>query len=353
MDRPVNLAVIGAGAIGARHARLCAQEPTCRLVGIADSSPAAAALAAELGVPSRLSAEALLDDIRPDGVIVAVPTPLHEPVGLAVAERGVHMLMEKPIASDSAGAQRLIEATRRAGVQLLVAITAVITRSCRPRGVSCRAASSANCWLSIFCGRCSSRLPISISIGGAGPVLTNLIHEIDLLRCVCGEIDAITAVAGRAGRGFAIEDSVGAIVQFANGAIGTITGCDAAPSPWSWDAISGENPEMFRSQENVYRLLGSEASLEFPYLKLWQYRVDGEPGWTRPLTGEDRSVAQEDAYVLQLRHFCAVVRGDVEPLVSGGDGLCSLAATAAILQSAAIGSTITVSAGTRARINVG
>ena len=144
MDRPVNLAVIGAGAIGARHARLCAQEPACRLVGIADPSPAAAALAAELGVPSTPSAEALLDDIRPDGVIVAVPTPLHESVGIAVAERGVHLLMEKPIASDAAGAQRLIEAARRAGGSWSAIIVA-ITRWCRQRGVSCRMANWASC----------------------------------------------------------------------------------------------------------------------------------------------------------------------------------------------------------------
>ena len=349
-DRAVTLAVIGAGAIGRRHALLCAKEPACRLVGIADPSPAAAALAAELGVPSMPSAEALLDAIRPDGVIIAVPTPLHEFVGLAVAEMGVHILMEKPIASDPAGAQRLIEAARRAGVQLLVGHHRrhnPIVQAARRivQGGELGKLLAVNLLWAVL--KPASYFDIDWRRGpGAGPVLTNLIHEIDLLRCVCGEIDAITAVAGRAGRGFAIEDSVGAIVQFVNGAIGTITGCDAAPSPWSWDAISGENPEMFRSQENVYRLLGSEASLEFPHLKLWRYRVDGEPGWTRPLTSEDRSVAQEDAYVLQLRHFCAVVRGDVEPLVSGEDGLCSLAATAAILQSAAIGSTITVSVGT-------
>jgi predicted dehydrogenase len=257
--------------------------------------------------------------------------------------------MEKPIASDAAGAQRLIEAARRTGARLLVGHqrrhnpVVQAARRIVQDGELGKLLAVNLLWAVL---KPASYFAIDWRRGpGAGPVLTNLIHEIDLLRCVCGEINAVTAVASHAGRGFAIEDTVAAIVQFANGAVGTITGSDATPSPWSWDANSGENPAIFRSHENVYRLLGSKASLEFPHLKLWHYRDDAEPGWTTPLASEGRSVTQEDAYVLQLRHFCAVVRGEAEPLVSGEDGLRSLAATAAIVQSAALGRTIMIPAG--------
>jgi len=345
-DHRLRLAVIGAGVIGRRHARLCTLDPTCRLVGIADPSPVAASLAAELGVPSTASAEALLDDMRPDGVIIAVPTPLHEPVGLAVAERGVHLLMEKPIAADLTGARRLIEAARQSGARLLVGhhrrhnpIVQAARRIVQD-GELGRLLAVNVLWAVL---KPASYFDVDWRRGpGAGPVLTNLIHEVDLLRYVCGEISAITAVSSRAGRGFAVEDTVAAIIQFASGAIGTITGSDAAPSPWSWDANTGENPAIAASHENAYHFLGSEASLEFPDLHLWRYRVDGEAGWTQPLARDARKVAQEDAYAEQLSHFCAVVRGEAEPIVSGEDAARSLAATVAILEAAATGRAVQV-----------
>ncbi len=89
----VRLAVIGAGRIGARHARLVAAEPACALVAIADPDPAAAALAGELGTAHYPGHDEMLEAVRPAGAIVAVPTGRHAEVGIACAARGVHMLM--------------------------------------------------------------------------------------------------------------------------------------------------------------------------------------------------------------------------------------------------------------------
>jgi len=69
-------------------------------------------------------------------------------------------------------------------------------------------------------------------------------------------------------------------------------------------------------------------------LHLWRYRVDGEPGWTRPISREGRIVQAADAYRRQLQHFCRVIRGEEEPLVGGDDGLRTLQVTVAILQAA-------------------
>ena len=117
-------------------------------------------------------------------------------------------------------------------------------------------------------------------VAGAGPILTNLVHDVDLLRFMCGEIVNVTAAARRSARRHEVEDTVAVLLHFESGALGTITACDASPSPWSWDANSGENPNFPVSRENSYRFLGSDGSLEFPDLHLWQYRVDGEAGWT-------------------------------------------------------------------------
>src|SRR5207237_7798811 len=75
---------------------------------------------------------------------------------------------------------------------------------------------------------------------GGGPILINLIHDIDDLRYICGEIDSVQAMTSNAMRGFAVEDTAAITLRFFNGAIGTVTVSDAVPAPWWWEITSGE-----------------------------------------------------------------------------------------------------------------
>lgn len=339
----VGLAVVGAGVIGRRHARLCANHPDCRLAAVVDSDPAVEAFAKELGAPFFVSVDAMLGRAQVDGVIVAVPTQLHEEIGAKIVGRGIHLLMEKPIAADVASARRLI-AVARGGARILVGQhrrhnpIASVTRRIVQDGELGRLLAVNVIWTvkkpDAYYDVPWRRLP------GAGPVLTNLIHEIDLLRFICGEITAVTAAAHTFGRGLQNEDTVGVLLTFANGAIGTITASDATPSPWGWDANTGESPALPMARENSFRFFGSEASLEFPDLHLWRYREQAAPGWDRPITREGRIVEMADAHRNQLTHFCAVVRGDATPLISAEDGVRTLAATSAILEAGASGRTV-------------
>ncbi|MNQ88332.1 putative 4,5-dihydroxyphthalate dehydrogenase [compost metagenome] len=77
---------------------------------------------------------------------------------------------------------------------------------------------------------------------GAGMLLTNLIHDLDLLRHLCGEVAEVQAITSNGVRGFANEDSAAVLLRFANGALGTLSGSDAVAAPWSWELDSGENP---------------------------------------------------------------------------------------------------------------
>ena len=338
------LAVVGAGVIGSRHARLCADHSDCRLVAIVDSNPEAERLAREFGADFFPSVDALFERTQVDGVIVAVPTQLHEEIGLKVVARGVHMLIEKPIATDVGAARRLTAAAARTGARILVGhhrrhnpiVTA--TKHIVQDGELGRLLAVNVIW-AVQKPSAYFDVPWRRQTG-AGPVLTNLIHEVDLLRFICGEITSVTAATRNTGRGLQNEDTAGALLTFANGAIGTIAASDAAPSPWSWDANTGENPALPMSRENSFRFLGSEASLEFPDLHVWRYRGQPAPGWDRPITREGRIVEMTDAHRRQLTHFCAVVRGDITPLTNGEDGTRTLAATAAILESGASGRTV-------------
>ena len=115
----MRVGVIGTGALGFHHARLLRRMPGLEFAGIYDKNPARAAdVAQQLETIGHPSLEALLE--RVDAVTVAVPTPVHATVGLAVLERGIALLMEKPLADTLQGAEQLVRRAAEQGVVLQV-----------------------------------------------------------------------------------------------------------------------------------------------------------------------------------------------------------------------------------------
>ena len=74
---------------------------------------------------------------------------------------------------------------------------------------------------------------------GAGPILLNLIHDVDLLRYLCGEIVAVQAAQSNRVRGNAVEETAVIILHFDSGALGTMNVSDTIQSPWSWEFTTG------------------------------------------------------------------------------------------------------------------
>jgi predicted dehydrogenase len=172
-------------------------------------------------------------------------------------------------------------------------------------------------------------------------VLTNLIHDIDTLRFVCGEIESLQAVVTNGARGLPINDTAAVVLRFVDGAVGTISMSDAVAAPWAWDLTSGENPFFGRNTENCYLLAGTEGALAVPQLKLWHYGA--ESGWGAALSTELVPFEPGDPYVRQLGHFVAVILGEEQPISTGADATRTLAATLAVERAAAGGSIITLS----------
>ena len=103
----VRVAVVGAGAFGRNHMRVLHGSSVAELVAIVDTDPARASeSAANYGCEALTDYRALAG--RVDAAIVAVPTSAHAEVGCALLEAGIDVLVEKPIAADLAGAERLI-----------------------------------------------------------------------------------------------------------------------------------------------------------------------------------------------------------------------------------------------------
>ena len=99
---------------------------------------------------------------------------------------------------------------------------------------------------------------------GAGPLYMNLIHDIDLMRHLVGEIATVRAVAANHVRGHPVEDAAAVLVTFENGALGTFSVSDAVVAPWSWELTAGDNPAYPPTAETAYWIGGTEASLALP-----------------------------------------------------------------------------------------
>ena len=342
----LRIAVIGAGYMGRKHLQYLAASADCRLAALVDPDPAAQRAAREHGVRHYRDAAALLVDDPIDGAIVAAPTGLHEEAGLRCIDAGVPALIEKPICATVESAERLNHAAEQAGVPLLVGHhrrynpAAAAAKRLLDAGALGRLVGISAIWC--MCKPDSYYAAAWRRQPGGGPVLTNLIHEIDLLRYLAGDIIEVAGFTANAVRGFATEDSAALTLRFAGGALASVVMSDCAPSPWSWEQASDESPQFPANEQNPIRFFGTDAALEFPRLTVWRYR--GAKSWTSPLDAAAVRVPGGDAFALQLAHFAAVIRDRATPIVTGREGQRTLAATLALFEAARTGRSVTLAA---------
>ena len=120
--KEVKVGVIGVGSLGQHHARIYSELEGALLVGVADTDKDRAdAVGAKLGCRSFSDYSELLEEV--EAVSLAVPTERHAEIGTEVLRRRIHVLIEKPIASDLAEADQLLEMSKRAQTILQVGHT--------------------------------------------------------------------------------------------------------------------------------------------------------------------------------------------------------------------------------------
>ena len=98
----------------------------------------------------------------------------------------------------------------------------------------------------------------------AGPILTNLIHELDLLRFICGEIEAVSAYISHIDQQFEKEDAVAISLAIQKSGSGQLFLSDRTPSPWGWEFALGENLALPKTGQNAIRFMGSRGRWNFP-----------------------------------------------------------------------------------------
>ena len=209
------VAVVGAGRMGRHHARNYRQIPHCRLIAVVDGDPARAQAAAqEFGCRAYgTAAELLASAERPDAVSIAVPTIYHRSVAEEFLAGGVHILVEKPLASTPQDACAIVELARHRGCVLQVGhserfnpvVRALNSYQLHPQFLEVHRIS-----------------PMTFRSIDVGVVLDMMIHDIDIVHhFVRSPVQSVAAVGvsviGRC------EDVANARLVFANGCVANLT----------------------------------------------------------------------------------------------------------------------------------
>lgn len=303
--RRVRVGVIGTGALGFHHARLLRRMPGAEFAGIYDTNPARAAeVARQLETVAHPSLDALLEQV--EAVTVAVPTPAHVSVGLAVLERGIALLMEKPLADSVAGAEELVRRAARGGVVLQVGHVERFNRAVRAAAPYLEEPR----FLQI--DRLAPFQPRGTDVA---VILDLMIHDLDLvLELVRSAVTDVRAT------GVPIltphVDIANARIEFANGAVANVTA----------SRVSRERTRRLRvfQPTGYFSLDLAQGTGDFFRLK---------PGWQQlnataleHIVEHVRLEAPEaEPLQLELESFLRAVRGEDDVVVSGAAGAQALA----------------------------
>ena len=174
-----------------------------------------------------------------------------------------------------------------------------------------------------------------------GPILINLIHEIDCLQYLLGPIIRVHAEQTISQRGHEAEEGAAILLRFASGVVGTFILSDATPSPHFFEAATGENPIMPQHGKDVYRVFGIEGTLSVGDGVVNRYK-GVEKSWSSQLTETRLPAGDEVPFDEQVKHFVRVVRGLEQPRCTGEDGLSAVMVCEAIKRAMVAGVAIDI-----------
>jgi predicted dehydrogenase len=315
----LSVGVVGVGKLGFHHARILASLADVRMTGVFDIDQARAdEVSRELGVSRHTSLESLLDSS--DAVVVAVPTTAHEEVATSALLRGIHVLVEKPIAPDLDAADRILSAAAQGGG--LVQIGHV--ERFNPAVLAAEAFLDNPLFVE------SHRLaPFSPRSTDVAVVLDLMIHDVDLVGSLVGRPVADIAAAGVPVL-TPMVDIANARLTFEGGAVANLTA----------SRISLERMRKLRIfQSSGYLSLNlAEGTGEFLRLKRGLPSLEAlQALGTPPARGLEDIVEHiplrgngVEPLRRELENFRDAALGAAEPAVSGAKGREALALTLSI-----------------------
>ncbi len=293
MSQRVKVGVAGVGHMGKEHARIYAEMAEAELVGVHDSNPETARkIAAKCRTRAFASLEEMVEAV--DAASIVTPTMTHLAIAEPFLRRGKHVLVEKPMAMDTAEARKLVDLAEKHGAKLAVGhverfnpvLAALEERLGRPRFIEAHR-------LSPYPGRSTD----------IGVVMDLMIHDLEiilhLVRSPVTSVDAVGVPVLSKG-----EDIANARIRFANGCVANLT-------------TSRISPEKLRK----IRVFQDDAYLSLDYMKqegeIYK-RLEGK------ITRDKIPVMKGEPLKNQLAEFLQNVRENTDPRVAGAHGFEAL-----------------------------
>ena len=232
MKKSLKIALVGLGFIGTPYARILHELPIAELVAVADIDGARVKAAAErYNCAGYTNYKDMLDKEKIDAIAITVPDEYHAEVSLYAAEKGIDVLLEKPIAHTVEDSQKIINKFKEAGPRLMIAHTLHFDA----RYVKLKEAvhnGELGELIHLFFKRTNPRHNPE-RLGGKVSIFHYIgIHDFDML-CACAQSKPVRAycqMVSKVHKGRGCEDTIFATVNFENGALGVIELCWALPN---------------------------------------------------------------------------------------------------------------------------
>jgi predicted dehydrogenase len=333
---PLGVALVGLGNVAAAHADALSSLPQARLVAVFDDAPhLVRALAARHSARPCASVDDVLDDPAVDIVDICTPHPTHANLAVRAAHRGRHVLVEKPMASNLADCDAMIDAAARAGVLLGVIsqrrwyepvqrmhsaieagkIGAPILGTVSLLGWRDEAYYRLAPWRGTWSGE------------GGGVLVNQASHHLDLFLWLMGPVAEVSGFWANLNHPYIeVEDTAVAVLRFASGALGTITLSNSQdPGISGMIHVHGYNGASVGVQTETGSafVAGVSTHVEPAFNDLWT--IPGEESsllaWQREDREQSAGIDPMTYYHrLQIADFVEAVAEHREPRVTGVDG---------------------------------
>jgi predicted dehydrogenase len=329
MERTMRVGLWGCGSMGRSLARALMATGEAELVAACDLEPSAAEqVAEESGAKVVPSVPALLDDADLNGVIIALPPDLHATAVAQAAAAGLDIFVEKPMSTNVADCQEMLDAAQRHSAQLMVG---QVLRYYEPyRSIQRWLAEgrfgelyAASIWR-VTSGHQASSTHWRASRARSGGYLLEVgVHELDMLRCLLGRPQSVCAVARKVTpQEREWEDYIALQIRFAGGGAATYEG----------GAGSYARRYGFRLYFREATLV-SDAAFDRDALQI--YGPSGDP-----IEVPEPGFSTAHPVEAELHDWLAALRGEAPIPIPGEEGMASVALAEAAYRSAASGEVV-------------
>jgi len=321
--------LIGLGMMGRHHCRVLGSLEGVDLAGVADAGGDPYGVAG--GRPIHESIEQLIE-LGLDYCMVAVPTIYHEQIGLALAEAGVHAMIEKPLAQDTASARKLTDAFAAKG---LVGAVGHIERY-NPALQSARSRLEAGELGTVYQVATRRQGPFPARIADVGVVKDLATHDIDLTAWVTQQ--PYTSVAARTAfrSGREHEDLVAVTGRLADGTVTNHLVNWLSPLKERVTIITGENGAFVADTLTADLTFYANGSVKVTRDEIAQFRGVSEGDVIR------YAISKPEALRVEHENFRDAVLGKDADIVTLQQGMITVVVAEATIESARTGQTITL-----------